>query len=134
MQHAQAKTNLDTAKLNLLRMTGAPLNTPVTEDRFMFLTESGSNQVPEWMLPTCFKNHGNYVVSLGAFCRWLGAQAEACGVEIFPGFAATEVLFEGDKVKGVATGEIANGVARQVLLFGQIKIQGHLFFTSQDES
>ena len=58
------------------------------------------------MLPGCFKNHGNYVVSLGNVCRWLGKQAEELGVEIFPGFAAAEVLYEGDAVKGVATGDL----------------------------
>jgi electron-transferring-flavoprotein dehydrogenase len=88
---------------------GAPLNTPVTEDRFLFLTRESSLKTPNFALPACFQNHGNYVISLGAFCRWLGAQAEACGVEIFPGFAATEVLYEGDKVKGVATGDMGIG-------------------------
>ena len=67
---------------------GAPLNTPVSEDQFLFLTENGSFKTPGWMLPACFQNHGNYVVSLGNVCRWLGKQAEALGVEIFPGFAA----------------------------------------------
>ncbi len=85
---------------------GAPLNTPVSEDRFLFLTESSALKAPSWMLPACFKNHGNYVVSLGNVCRWLGQQAEALGAEIFPGFAAAEVLYEGDAVKGVATGDL----------------------------
>src|SRR3954469_2527973 len=85
---------------------GAPLNTPVTRDRFLFLSETGSLATPEFMLPGCFKNHGNYVVSLGNVCRWLGKQAEALGVEIFPGFAATELLYEGTAVKGVATGDL----------------------------
>jgi electron-transferring-flavoprotein dehydrogenase len=85
---------------------GAPLNTPVTEDRFLFLTKEGAFKTPNFLLPDCFKNHGNYVVSLGNVCRWLGQQAEALGVEIFPGFAATEVLFEGRSVKGVATGDM----------------------------
>src|SRR3954466_4922008 len=85
---------------------GAPVNVPVSEDRFLFLTERSALRTPEFLLPACFKNRGNYVISLGAFCRWLGAQAEARGVEIFPGFAAVEVLFEGDKVKGVATGDM----------------------------
>jgi len=75
---------------------GAPLNTPVSEDRFLFLTEKSSFNTPSWMLPGCFKNHGNYVVSLGNVCRWLGKQAEELGVEIFPGFAAAEVLYERD--------------------------------------
>ena len=85
---------------------GAPLNTPVSEDRFLFLTEKSSFNTPGWMLPGCFRNHGNYVVSLGNVCRWLGKQAEELGVEIFPGFAAAEVLYEGDAVKGVATGDL----------------------------
>jgi electron-transferring-flavoprotein dehydrogenase len=84
---------------------GAPLDTPVSEDRFLFLTEKSSFKTPSWMLPGCFKNHGNYVVSLGNVCRWLGSQAEALGVEIFPGFAAAEILWEGNAVKGVATGD-----------------------------
>ncbi len=89
---------------------GAPLDTPVTEDEFFFLTETGSRKTPEWLLPDCFKNHGNYVISLGNFTRWLGEQAEALGVEIFPGFAATEVLYD-DKgaVRGVATGDMGVG-------------------------
>jgi electron-transferring-flavoprotein dehydrogenase len=85
---------------------GAPLNVPVTEDRFLFLTQSSAMRTPAFLLPACFRNHGNYVISLGAFCRWLGAQAEERGVEIFPGFAATEVLLEGERVKGVATGDM----------------------------
>ena len=90
---------------------GAPLNTPVSEDRFFFLSENGSIRTPSFMLPACFQNHGNYVVSLGNVTRWLGKQAEAAGVEIFPGFAATEVLYEGDKVRGVATGDM--GISKQ---------------------
>jgi electron-transferring-flavoprotein dehydrogenase len=89
---------------------GAPLNQPVTEDRFLFLTESKSWQVPGWMLPACFKNHGNYIASLGNVCRWMGTQAEALGVEIYPGFAAAEILFSDDgKVRGVATGDMGIG-------------------------
>ncbi|MEZ5653873.1 MAG: electron transfer flavoprotein-ubiquinone oxidoreductase [Burkholderiaceae bacterium] len=89
---------------------GAPLNTPVTEDRFLFLTERGARQTPDWMLPACFKNHGNYVVSLGNVVRWLGEQAEAMGVEIYPGFAAAEILFNDDgSVRGVATGNMGVG-------------------------
>jgi electron-transferring-flavoprotein dehydrogenase len=84
---------------------GAPLNTPVTEDRFLFLTETSSFATPGFLLPGCFRNHGNYVISLGALCRWLAAQAEGLGVEIFPGFAANEVLYENGSVIGVATGD-----------------------------
>ena len=88
------------------KQKGAPLDTPVTEDRFLFLTEKGSFRTPGFLLPACFRNHGNYVISLGSFCRWLGAQAEARGVEIFPGFSASEVLFDGERVTGVATGDV----------------------------
>ncbi|HPU52338.1 MAG TPA: NAD(P)/FAD-dependent oxidoreductase, partial [Burkholderiaceae bacterium] len=89
---------------------GAPLNTPVVEDRFLFLSETGSRRVPDWMLPGCFQNHGNYVVSLANVVRWLGQQAEGLGVEIYPGFAASEILFHEDgSVKGVATGNMGVG-------------------------
>ncbi len=89
---------------------GAPLNTPVTDDCFLFLSETGSMRLPTALLPGCLQNHGNYVVSLGNVCRWLGQQAEGLGVEIFPGFAAAEVLFD-DKgaVAGVATGDMGIG-------------------------
>jgi len=89
---------------------GAPLTTPVSEDRFLFLTRSGSLRVPGFLLPECFGNQGNYVVSLGNLCRWLGQQAEALGVEIYPGFAAAEVLYD-DRggVRGVATGDMGVG-------------------------
>ena len=89
---------------------GAPLKTPVSEDRFLFLTRSGSLKVPGLLLPECFRNHGNYVVSLGNVCRWLGRQAEALGVEIYPGFAAAEVLYDDQGgVRGVATGDMGVG-------------------------
>ncbi len=89
---------------------GAPLNQPVTEDRFLFLSESGARKVPNWMLPNCFKNHGNYVISLANVCRWLGTKAEELGAEIYPGFAAAEVLLNDDgSVKGVATGDMGIG-------------------------
>jgi electron-transferring-flavoprotein dehydrogenase len=86
---------------------GAPLKVEVSEDRFLLLSETGARRTPNWMLPACFMNHGNYVISLGEVCRWLGAQAESLGVEIFPGFAAAEVLYNADgSVKGVATGDL----------------------------
>jgi len=92
------------------RKLEAPLNAPVSEDRFLFLTESGALKVPDFLLPACFKNHGYYVVSLGNVCRWLGKQAEGLGVEIFPGFAAAEVLYgENGVVRGVATGDMGIG-------------------------
>ncbi len=91
---------------------GAPLNTPVTEDRVLFLTETKAYQTPNFMVPKCFENHGNYVISLGNVVRWLGQQAEAMGVEIFPGFPAAEILYKDEgSVKGVATGNM--GVNRE---------------------
>ena len=89
------------------KTAGAPLLTPVTEDRFLFLTEQSATAVPNWMLPGCFQNHGNYVISLGNVVRWLAQQAENLGVEIFPGFAAAEILYdEACAVVGVATGNL----------------------------
>ena len=89
---------------------GAPLNQPVTEDIFLMTTEKGATRVPNFSLPPCFHNDGNYIISLGNFTRWLGEQAEALGVEIFPGFTAAEVLYnENGAVKGVATGNLGIG-------------------------
>ena len=86
---------------------GAPLNTEVTQDQFLFLTADHSYQVPNWMLPHCFKNEGNYIVSLANVTRWLGEQAEALGVEIFPGFPAAEILYNDQgAVCGVITGSM----------------------------
>jgi electron-transferring-flavoprotein dehydrogenase len=91
---------------------GAPLNVEVSEDRFLFLTETKALKTPNWLLPDCFQNHGNYVISLANVVRWLGQQAEALGVEIFPGFPAAEILYdEQGAVKGVATGNL--GVDRR---------------------
>jgi electron-transferring-flavoprotein dehydrogenase len=89
---------------------GAPLNQPVTEDVFLMTTETGATRIPNFTLPPCFHNDGNYIISLGNFTRWLGEQAEALGVEIFPGFTAAEVLYNEDgSVKGVATGNLGIG-------------------------
>ncbi|OON62561.1 electron transfer flavoprotein-ubiquinone oxidoreductase [Massilia sp. KIM] len=90
---------------------GAPLNTAVTEDRVLFLTETKSYATPSFAVPKALTNHGNYVISLANVVRWLGQQAEALGVEIFPGFPAAEILYNEDgSVKGVATGNM--GVKR----------------------
>jgi len=112
--HILSGAVMDPRALNELtpdwKQKDAPLNAPVSEDRFMFLTETGSFKVPSALLPQCFQNHGNYVVSLANVCRWMGQQAEALGVEIFPGFAAAEVLFDdAGRVKGVATGDMGIG-------------------------
>src|SRR6056300_850190 len=85
---------------------GAPLNTPVTEDRFLMLGPSGELRIPNWPMPPLMDNHGNYIVSMGNVCRWMAEQAEELGVEIFPGMACSE-LFYGDngELKGVVAGE-----------------------------
>jgi electron-transferring-flavoprotein dehydrogenase len=89
---------------------GAPLNTPVTSDHFLTLTETGHSEIPQVLMPPLLSNHGMYIVSLGNVCRWLASQAEALGVEIYPGFAAAEVLYHEDgSVKGVATGDMGVG-------------------------
>lgn len=91
---------------------GAPLNQPVTGDAMVFLGEKSAFRVPNLLLPGCFENHGNYIVSLGNVTRWLGQQAEALGVEIFPGFTAAEVLYDDNgAVKGVATGNM--GISKE---------------------
>ena len=90
---------------------GAPLNTPVTDEKFLLLTEKSSLSIPLWLLPAQTHNKGNYIVSLGNVCRWMAEQAEAMGVEIYPGFAAAEVLYnDAGAVMGVATGDM--GVAK----------------------
>lgn len=90
---------------------GAPVNTAVSAERFMFLTETGGIACPNFLLPPPMHNMGNYIISLGNLCRWLGEQAEALGIEIYPGFAAAEILFDdAGAVRGVATGDM--GVTR----------------------
>jgi electron-transferring-flavoprotein dehydrogenase len=84
----------------------APLDTPVTEDRLLLLTATDSYALPAALLPACFHNDGNYVISLGAVCRWLGQQAEALGVEVYAGFAGADVLYDGERVAGVVTGDM----------------------------
>ncbi|MBS0273052.1 MAG: electron transfer flavoprotein-ubiquinone oxidoreductase [Proteobacteria bacterium] len=90
---------------------GAPADTPVTDDRFYFLGHSGSIRIPHFLFPPFMSNHGNYIVSLSNLCKWLGQQAEALGVEIYPGFPAAAVVY-GDRgeVRGVTTGDL--GVAK----------------------
>ncbi|QID17872.1 electron transfer flavoprotein-ubiquinone oxidoreductase [Nitrogeniibacter mangrovi] len=91
---------------------GAPLNTEVSEDKVLFLSETGGRALPNALLPDCFVNHGNYIVRLGNVVKWLGEQAEALGVEVYPGFAGAELLFdEAGAVKGVATGDM--GLTRE---------------------
>ena len=89
---------------------GAPLDTPVSEDRFLVLTADKAHRIPGWLLPPLMSNHGMYISSLGQVCRWLGERAEELGVEVYPGFAAAEVLFNDDgSVRGVATGDMGVG-------------------------
>ncbi|HEY0034156.1 MAG TPA: electron-transfer flavoprotein:ubiquinone oxidoreductase, partial [Devosia sp.] len=84
-----------------------PFRTLVTEDQFLVLGKQSSLHVPNWLMPPLMNNHGNFIVSLGNVCRWLAGKAEALGVEIYPGFAATEVLYnESGNVIGVATGDM----------------------------
>ena len=93
------------------RNEDTPFKTQVTEDHFVWLGPAGAARLPNFLMPPLMSNHGNYIVSLGDVCRWLATKAEALGVEIFPGFAATELLFgEDGAITGVATGDM--GVAR----------------------
>src|SRR5262249_16694652 len=113
--HILSGAVIDPIALNELipdwRDKGAPLHTPVTDDRFLILSERGSLRIPPCILPPLMSNHGTYMVVVGKGCRWLAQQAEALGVEVFPGFAAAEVLFdEAGAVRGVATGDL--GIAR----------------------
>jgi electron-transferring-flavoprotein dehydrogenase len=89
---------------------GAPIDTPVLDDRFYYLGPAGSIRIPGFAMPPLMHNHGNYIVSLSNLCKWLAAQAEALGVEIYPGFPAAALVLEGGVVKGVTTGDL--GVAK----------------------
>lgn len=113
--HILSGAVLDPSALDALipdwRDKGAPLKTEVTSDRFAILSKTGGFTIPHFLLPPLFSNHGNYIASLGDLCRWLGEQAEGMGIDIFPGFAATELLYNEDgSVKGVATGDM--GIAK----------------------
>ncbi len=113
--HILSGAVMDPRALNELipdwKALGAPLDTPVTEDRFLVLGKTSSWRIPSWALPPLMSNHGCYIVSLGNVCRWLAQQAEALGVEIYPGFAAVEILTtDSGAVRGVATGDV--GIAK----------------------
>ena len=113
--HILSGAVIDPLALNELipdwKAKGAPIHTPVTDDQFWTFSETGATKIPHWTLPKLMSNEGNYIVSLGRVCKWMGEQAEALGVEIYPGFAAAEVLFnEAGAVIGVATGDM--GVAK----------------------
>ena len=109
--HILSGAVIDPIGLNRLlpdwKARGAPVETQVTQDRILFLGPSGELRVPNWLLPPLMSNHGNYIVSLGALVKWLSEQATALGVEVYPGFAASEVLYGADgAVVGVATGDM----------------------------
>jgi electron-transferring-flavoprotein dehydrogenase len=88
---------------------GAPLETPVTQDKFIVLGPQGSVGLPVWAMPPFMHNHGNYIASLGNVCRWMAGQAEGLGVEIYPGMAASAPVFDGDRLAGVVAGEFGLG-------------------------
>jgi len=107
--HILSGAVLDTCGLDALipdwKEKGAPLNTPVTEDRILLLGEAGGIRLPNFAMPPLMSNHGTYIVSMGNVCRWMAEQAEALGVEIFPGMAASALVYDGEIVKGVVAGE-----------------------------
>ena len=112
--HVLSGAVFDTSGLDKLlpdwRELGAPLTQQVTEERFLLLGPAGSIELPTWVLPEFLKNHGCYIGSLGVLCRWLGTQAEAMGVEIYPGFAASDVLYDDSgAVRGVQVGDFGVG-------------------------
>jgi len=112
--HILSGAVIDPVALNQLipdwKEKGAPLHTPVSKDVFLILGPGGALRLPNFLMPPLMSNHGNYIVSLGNLCRWLAEQAEALGVEVYPGFAAAEVLYNVDgSVKGVATGDMGVG-------------------------
>ncbi len=113
--HTLSGAVIDPIALNELipdwKEKGAPLNVPVTDNQHWILTEDGKKEMPHIVMPPLLSNDGMYSLSLGNFTRWLGEQAEAMGVEIYPGFAAAEVLYHDDgRVRGVATGDMGVGV------------------------
>ena len=109
---------------------GAPLNQPVSDDAWSFLSETGATRTPNMLLPECAQNHGNYIISLSNFTRWLAQQAESLGVEIFPGFTAAEVLYNEDgSVKGVATGNMGVGKDGEPTESFQLGMELHAKYT-----
>jgi len=112
--HILSGAVIDPAGLDRLlpewRSEDTPIKTAVTDDRFYWMTETGALRLPTMMMPPLMNNHGNFIVSLGSVCRWLATKAEGLGVEIYPGFAAAEVLYDGNgAVTGVATGDMGIG-------------------------
>ncbi|NRA89021.1 MAG: electron transfer flavoprotein-ubiquinone oxidoreductase [Rhizobiales bacterium] len=112
--HILSGAVIDPVALNALipdwKAKGAPLDVPVKKDKMFIFGPSGALRIPNFLLPPLMHNHGNYIVSLGNVTRWLGEQAESLGVEIYPGFAGAEILYNQDgSVKGVATGDMGMG-------------------------
>ncbi|OOY24344.1 electron transfer flavoprotein-ubiquinone oxidoreductase [Thioclava sediminum] len=107
--HILSGAVLDTSGLNQLipdwKDKGAPITVPVKKDNFYVLGEAGAMRIPNWPMPPLMSNHGKYIVSMGNVCRWMAEQAEGLGVEIFPGMAASEIVWDGDRVAGVVAGE-----------------------------
>jgi len=108
--HILSGAVLDPSGLDALlpdwRERGAPIRTEVKSDNFLILGPAGQMRVPNWPMPPLMNNHGNYIVSMGNVCRWLAEQAEALEVEIFPGMAASELVWDGERVAGVVAGEM----------------------------
>ena len=107
--HILSGAILDPVGLNALlpdwKEMGAPIRTPVKSDSFVVLGPAGKMRIPNWPMPPLMSNHGNYIVSMANVCRWLAQVAEGLGVEIFSGMAASELVFDGDRVAGVVAGE-----------------------------
>ncbi len=132
--HILSGAIMDPIALNELipdwKALGAPLNQPVTDDAVMFFSETSALRMPNFTLPECVQNHGNYIISLGELTQWLATQAEGMGVEIFPGFAAAEVLYNEDgSVKGVATGNMGIGKDGEPMESFQIGMELHGKYT-----
>jgi electron-transferring-flavoprotein dehydrogenase len=113
--HILSGAVLDPSGLDALlpdwRERGAPVKTAVTEDNFYILGAAGKVRIPNWPMPRFMSNHGNYIVSMANVCRWMAEQAEALGVEIFPGMACSELVYDGDRVAGVVAGEFGRDPA-----------------------
>ncbi len=113
--HILSGAVLDPAGLDALlpdwRNMDAPVKVPVTTDNFYMLGEAGKIRIPNWPMPPLMSNHGNYIVSMANVCRWMAGVAEGLGVEIFPGMACSELVFEGDRVAGVVAGEFGRDPA-----------------------
>jgi electron-transferring-flavoprotein dehydrogenase len=107
--HVLSGAVLDTSGLDALipdwKAKGAPIHTPVVEDNFYMLGPAGQIRIPNWPMPPLMNNHGTYIVSMANVCRWMAQEAEALGVEIFPGMSCSALVHDGDRVAGVVAGE-----------------------------